>query len=121
MTLEEALLLPAGKILDAVVAWKVFGWPRSTVLEARAGIYDPMTFVQSPPEYSTEIAAAWQVVEKLRPPFWVSIDDLRKHSAGGYSCAIGLPENNASAWAEADTACLVICRAALKAVWRDLP
>ncbi len=53
MTREEVQAIPVGRELDAAVAERFMG-------------YD---WCQSPPPYSTEIAAAWTVVEKLRTRF----------------------------------------------------
>ena len=63
--------MKAGRELDALVAEKVMGMK----LDAAAGWNHP-SLVQGtplkiiPPKYSTDIAAAWQVVQNLRERGW---------------------------------------------------
>lgn len=59
------------------------------------------------PRYSANIEAAWQVVEKLRDGLRF---ELRRRPDGGYWVSFGEEMT-----AEADTAPLAICRAALRA------
>ena len=66
---------PANRCLDALVAEKVMGWRRDTYYiqvgttksETREGLFGPagIRFVDQYPEYTTDIAAAWDVVDKL--------------------------------------------------------
>ena len=49
----------AGRELDALVAEKVMGWAPGE---------------RGTPTFSTSIAAAWQLVEKLRPRFYLSLE-----------------------------------------------
>lgn len=119
MTREEILTLPVGNNLDAIVAQQVLGcqirkrnglalcgctdhehgqahWdePRSGLLE----------------DYSADIAAAWQLVERLRLQ-WVAGEDK-----DGIFFAFQNPETQSCEWeAGADTLPLAICRAALLA------
>lgn len=60
-----------------------------------------------PPRYSTNITAAWQVVERMRNP------DFRLNKDGDWGCSFG---GELRFVGLADTAALAICRAALKAV-----
>lgn len=88
-TSTEVRELTAGRELDALVAKKVMGWR-----EVITGVYCISGAAGVPPEnadgwwktiprYSTDIAAAWEVVEKLRGPnddefgggeFWKFLD-----------------------------------------------
>ena len=62
------------------------------------------------PRYSTDISAAWQVVEKLASPF-----QLEKDPDGEISCRIRL-KTEWGPLAHADNPALAICLAALKAL-----
>lgn len=69
MTREEVLAMKPGPELDAAVYAHVFGRESATAFvedihwDSRGRSYST---VRRCPYYSTEIAAAWQVVEKLR-------------------------------------------------------
>lgn len=109
--------LPAGRELDAIVAEKVMGWCRGS--EASSGEWQRHDgMLAELPKFSTDIAAAWQVVEKLRPDdIFLTISALPD---GDYECAaqneIGETLKLAdSACVKAGSAPLVICRAALLA------
>ena len=133
--------LSAGRELDALIAEKVMGW------EYAQSSPDPAKYFckeygnnagwwyrpsmtpgvkhwgcatcSPPPEYSTDIAAAWEVVEKLAPDLYVTIEDERHNSERFVSCWFrgDLWDNpNAEYLAQAGTVPLAICRAALKAV-----
>lgn len=116
--------------LDALVAEKVMGLSRQVRIKGSTEyvtIYsknpyfpdgscdlNDLNFYAAPKNYSTSIAPAWEVVEKL--------DDclhLREHGEEGiweaWFCGLGEPENE-NRVAHADTAPLAICLAALKAV-----
>ncbi len=143
--------LVAGPELDALVAEKVMGmvWYRDWPLNSEgAAINAGIPFLSYPgrdirlatdedlkekkdlngiEEYSTDIAAAWEVVEKLNlmvmpvesasgkrwgwaaEQITVEKADLKKGS--GYYLEVGT-----ELWTHAETAPLAICRAALKAV-----
>lgn len=93
--------IQAGREMDALIAEKITGFKPVTMT---AGI--PPHFIY--PQYSTDIAAAWQVIERLKKlkPI-ISYDPYSEkwyvRFNGGESCS-------------ADTVMLAICRAALKAV-----
>lgn len=63
MTREEILSLPAGRELDALVAKRVMRWTWASEWYEK-GIPDWL------PHYSSEIAAAWEIVEKLVERGW---------------------------------------------------
>jgi hypothetical protein len=112
--------MKAGRELDALIAEKVMGiepWPgRPGVF--RAPIVPPGVEPKPclPPEYSTDIAAAWKLVEKFTREE-VKIDIRNSHSNKAQWTVI-IAKSPKDAWdlTQADTAPLAICLAALKAV-----
>lgn len=127
--------LPAGRELDALVAEKVMGWTFQTfpegacpevrhwhrtspIPEERSPEW-AASFIGACPPFSTDIAAAWTVVEKLRSlGFGVVIDNLPSTSGrdvGWTVAVVGISTQDAFA-GTAHTAPLAICRAALSAV-----
>lgn len=98
--------LDAGSELDALVAKKVMGY-----LIAPTDTYGPVV-----PPYSTDIATAWEVVEKMRGDFGMGI-------SGQVSDRIGEPwmvifRSGCGGYGE--TASLAICRAAILSVTAEL-
>lgn len=84
------------------------------------------------PEFSTDIAAAWQVVEKMHADGWtIDVRVCSIDAGGGCRCTIicnygpcerhGHTEHtfHGASNVRGDTAPLAICRAALKAVMKD--
>jgi len=143
VTNDEIDRMEAGPELDAMVAVAVFGWewfaverhfepPRGyetwrSLRDPKSGFYhfgdedrlasgnEPIwnTFGERPPKYSTEIAAAWQVVERMKGvspwPYWFELS----HRPKGFMCNfVGDTPHNAYA----ESAPLAICKAALRAV-----
>ena len=130
--------LQAGRELDALVAEKLFGWthvgtsaaygypPDSTIpteeREPAVG-WPPRAYTKQVPKYSTDIAAAWQVVEKLSEKYRVCVHRRANGDVGEgdnlYEIVIWLDFWNCDpekplAVIRAMTAPLGICRAALK-------
>ncbi len=117
MKCAEIMALLAGRELDTVVAKKVFGLivlgPYGpTIAEMEFAYRDVKDFDCSRicyqvdlPHYSTDIAAAWEVVEKLRLSVW-------PNERGGWNCG-RKPMEEDSSWAHGASAPLVICHAAL--------
>jgi hypothetical protein len=121
--------MEAGRELDAEVAEKVMGAERATSMgDAIVAVGElpyyrfPFGFVRGVPHYSTNIAAAWQVVEKVQHDYVISLE---------FGC---WPKSNLVLWrvclrdamatvyeAYAPKSPLAICRAALKAVAQDSP
>lgn len=96
MTDNELNALVAKRVMDAYNVREFSGeWT-----QVDPGLYQL-------PDYANDIAAAWQVVEKL--PYYVEIS---KTSDGRYFCKV----NPMEATAQADTAPRAICLAALDAV-----
>jgi hypothetical protein len=113
-----------GRELDALVAEKVFNYSFEGLVERnRYWVSDkgyPMFNGQTVmvPFYSTDIAAAWQVVEKLSP---IAIEKYTSTTGDVWSvrfCDPKLPgpKSHFDGKIEADTAPHAICLAALRAL-----
>lgn len=100
----------AGRELDALVAEKVMGFRHHPAMPG----YDEMWFMSDGgsidlPNYSTDIAAAWQVVEKLRL-------GIAPMGDGKWGVAMrDQPVNSIKDLTINESAPLAICLAALKA------
>ncbi len=112
----------ADKCMDAWVAEAVMGWIED---KENPGLYNKITYDNSGmvqwnklPPYSTSIADAWQVVEKLEERnAWVSLDKVPTNTNWDFRGIIDeLEPSEVRFIAHAPTAQLAICRAALKAV-----
>jgi len=108
--------MPAGREMNDAVAHRVMGWE----FHANAGWYTPGMWEFNPARRaapcdwspSTDIAAAWEVVEKLDDGNLIF--SLLRYGAGW---RVGfMDDGNMRGSASGDTAPLAICRAALKAV-----
>lgn len=132
--------MPAGRELDALVAEKVMGWYRvGTMWCQGANSYAAPAEdleIENPPKTkpwspSTDIAAAWEVVEKIKAVdlrsktgidfpdecMTVAWDRSTKEWAAGFHAIDGYDAGwVAGTRATADTAPLAICRAALVSV-----
>lgn len=112
-----------GRELDALIAEKVMGRPTERYAGAVVfsvdpnsiqGVY-PLDYIV--PHYSTDIAAAWEVVEKVYD--WnFRLERFEGLSKDYYGAQFFL--NGEWHYGEADTAPLAICLAALKAVTNPL-
>lgn len=122
VTPTEIDALEAGRELDALVAEKVMGWQVIETDDCN-GIDNywlskdgqhvwllPHDFEAALPSYSTDIAAAWAVVEKMVADGW----DW-KASPDGWAFTKGIKVAFAAGTSDIRTT-LLICRAALKAV-----
>ena len=126
--------LPAGRELDALVAEKVMGWDitNPSIWWGNREVSGPFPDCDCTshreattiPEFSTGIAAAWEVVEKLKGQL-----TLQGPHSVGFNEGESYPNHwtagfTDKAWddirGEANTAPLAICRAALKAVGANL-
>ena len=137
--------MEAGREMDALVAEKVMGsvpcdaWEihntRSWVLGDSCGHSSCYPENSGPPEYSTNISAAWEVVKKIfSMGFEISVSTYSRDEDTLWVCVIGhgmegcvFPEAASAPegmmdvpGADAPTAPLAICRAALCAITRDL-
>lgn len=111
--------MEAGRELDMLVSKEIMGanYPRLTqeTIETFGyeRSYDGGGWNINVPDYSTDISAAWEVVEKC------SHMSMEKtvHDDGGITFYCEVSINNCMIqWADADTAPLAICRAALAAI-----
>lgn len=114
--------LRPGRELDELIAEKVMGysmcekpWPNSTEIYRSWVSPEGMHAGFDLPHYSTDIAAAWRVVEELSPKIIVGPSPW---VLGKYVATWGACDSYADCfdWLEADTAPHAICLAALKAV-----
>lgn len=114
--------MEAGRDMDALVAEKVMGLPVKDgwIFEtSAAGCSVPGCFVYHneqapvrPPAYSNDIAAAWAIIEKMK-----GVCSITKRASGSYIFRINTYSYKTGLiQAEAPTAPLAICRAALQAV-----
>jgi hypothetical protein len=112
MNREEILNMPAGIEMDAMIGAKIFGikqeehsWSDLSGNQVTLGYF------------STDIAAAFEVVEKLCRENGCDVVKVCKRDPelwGEWSCNFGL-----GAEAFADTAPLAICRAALLTITKE--
>ena len=123
MTREEIGKLEAGRELDALVAEKVMGWRLLDPPQADQPSYWA-TWVMLPHREaakdwspSTNIAAAWEVVERLRANgySWMQFTLI----ADQWDLEMGQGGHDIGCDTLAPTAPLAICRAALKAASYD--
>jgi hypothetical protein len=120
----------AGRELDALVAEKVMGWTSDLYAHSLMGEKVRLWLPPPPsdvahtadtlPRYSTDIAAAWEVVEKVSGPgLAFELVDVGSFNPGYTElprwCA-SFGDGNVVIAEEADTAPHAICLAALKAV-----
>lgn len=114
MTTTDDTALAAGPELDAEVARRVFGWPEDYItseLKYRAS-------------FSTDIAAAWLVMENMRKRGKVvSLTVAEMGEAGPNWCSFDSPFSSRHEWQsqQCETMPLAICRAALKALDHAAP
>lgn len=133
----------AGRELDAVVAEKVMGWKRVVVPKDYDGLNAGVTLLPTTstdvgwapkgayqlwhfcPSYSFDIRAAWLIVEKLRERKEIyQVDCAWLRGANGYPDiyrSVVVMDGLRSVTADANTAPLAICLAALKAVDVEVP
>lgn len=107
LTREQIEKMEAGRVLDELIDNHIFNKFRKK--ENEGGILLP--YECQLPDYSTDIAAAWQVVEKLEEKHTFSLgnDDLN----GRYCFDIDPRYDYAEFTAYGATAPLAICRCAL--------
>lgn len=116
MTITLTTEISAGRELDALIAEKVMGWVKTLRLPNAHDTWDdPAGLCKSWVEMftpSTDISAAWQVVEKLR----LSQFDVHLCTAtvfGDWKCGFW---KGSAGTVSASTAPLAICLASLRAV-----
>lgn len=118
--------MEAGPKLDALVAEKVMGKDPDIWEPGDSFVVIDQNTIKIAKPYSTDITAAWQVVEKLRLAVipcndgqWYAGKDEYDHDLQWYEVIMYVddPHDHHSArFVHADTGPLAICLAALKAV-----
>jgi hypothetical protein len=108
--------MKAGRELDALVAEKVIGWTNliGSSYDVNFGGRPPGGKWDIVPHYSTSIADAWLVVEKLKT--LTADGDIHIECLHGEWSVSTCHEEAWKGWSRADTAPLAICLAALEAV-----
>lgn len=129
--------IEAGRELDALIAEKVFGcrvlWQSASVHGPYCGCLckdgykkgphgDPAAFDEDLPYYSTDISAAWLVVERMRSSKWnFCIVDMQGRSPTTFCAQFGETKKKKDGkgrgfFEAAESAPLAICVTALAAV-----
>jgi hypothetical protein len=139
MNRDEILNMEAGREMDELIAKAVMGYYETTVKEefyeggrfvlkelnalTREGLHGGYIYHYQIKGYSTDIAAAWQVVEKLKPSYQFGLWSDDFDGAEGFGCRFRLKGTIAYdrdiVWTE--TAPLAICRASLLATLDSQP
>lgn len=110
--------MAAGGDLDAAIAEKVMGWTALFQVDGNglwAGLSDGSERPAYVPSYSTDIAAAWQVVENLRARGCEFSLSERATDESAWHCAF-FPKGGSCGIGFGGTVPEVICIAALDAV-----
>lgn len=109
MTKEDILAMGAGQELDALVAKEIMGMETSRLGTSYQFVWVSPPGSWSPPAlYSTDILAAWEVVENL-----IEIT-MHMNLAGYWRVFIGdVRTSSKPIWADGATAPEAICKAAL--------
>jgi hypothetical protein len=116
MTREEVLDMPAGREMDVLIAENVMGWAEireekyqgERVVAGRPPSETRLSFV---PFYSTDIAAAWEVIEKF--------DFMKLTKSFGVKGVVWIVKMSDGTEVFENSASLAICRAALLATIGD--
>ena len=120
-TAQPSVAMNPGRELDALVAGKVMGWKRldlGPINGIRWKKGNRMIESEHPFSYSTDISAAWEVVEKFECLYLFRC--VSGPFEGKYECKLVFeegPDNDKRRfYAVAETAPLAICRAGLRTV-----
>lgn len=112
--------MKAGRELDALVAEKVMGWKRHDLgpingvrwVNKDGRIID----TEHPFTYSTDIAAAWEVVEKMEKDGWQASGHMSATETGYWNFQFTKINEQKQFYALTKTVPYAICLAALKAI-----
>ena len=124
MNREEILNMPAGRELDALVAEKVMGFiklPFPGLPKYQKPTKDGVVPLYYVPNFSTDISAAWEVVEKMcdgdKNKFMIYRFGFGpKKPKIRWRVSWGQGWENLLSYCDAESAPLAICRAALLTV-----
>jgi hypothetical protein len=134
MTRDEILNMPAGREMDKLIAIEIFKLPEIELDDAncpycgeemwhgqyRARCTNCNEWRYSPyKEYSSEIADAWEVVEKMQGDWW-KMEFLTGIHVAEFEKPNMKCEDQTYHEAQADTMPLAICRAALLTTLEDM-
>ena len=115
--------MEAGYKLDILIAEKVMGWTVDPIGRMYTGdIVRHCMGINMETRFnpSTDIAAAWEVCEKMREGFLVKIEDCYWSSNDDWLCAFYRDTEEEYNEVVTTTAPLAICLAALRAVGEDI-
>lgn len=102
--------------IDRLIAERLMGWTNLSLTGSGFGTTPEGMPHRIIPRYSTEISAAWEVIEKLKLLGYQGRIDWAKPEPG-YECAFGAsPFTYEMQFSSAETASLAICLAALKII-----
>ena len=119
--------LKAGPELDEMIATKIFGWRPANGRPSSTTWYHPSGYGASRgswPSYSTDIAAAFQIIEHLRPNYHIDISTCLTDRGETWVVNLvskGPPDGLIDADGSAPDAPLAICRAVLAAFAQQPP
>lgn len=106
MTRDEVLAMVPGRELDALIEHEVIGTRRPA-----------KGWTINPKHYSTDISAAWEVVDMLKATHWIDVSvGLTLEHLSPYMCQIGKHGAPGLIYAYGETSSEAICKAALLAV-----
>ena len=113
--------MEAGRELDALVAAKVLGWEWIDAMDMWYDMSDSHTLLAPDelPEFSTDIAAAWHVVEHLDKAHNTWINQLWKEGMEGWGLILATGTGYSISYHQVhliETVPLAICLAALDAI-----
>lgn len=122
LTRESVLSMPAGPEMDALVAEKVMGF-ELVIYQSREWwdeVGEPTMRHREQFRPSTDIAAAWEVLEKLAARMPAALQTWTIEETRRFACQfIPVPLRMFGAAAEAGSAPSAICRAALLTTLED--
>lgn len=111
MTKDEILNMTMGRKTDLIIADKIMGFPKEIINNNGFKKDYDGSFVQVCPEYTSDIYAAWEIVEKSTS---FELSQPQAYDDKTWFCSISF-KNTHSFDGKAETAPLAICRAALLA------
>jgi hypothetical protein len=110
---DKILAMESGILIDSLIAEDVMGWKERVdfdVVDGMIARYIPNTNDVEQFSPSTDISAAWNVVEKLQPTLWVRMNSMMDE----HYCGVGSPDMLWEYKSRSMPEC--ICKAALLAV-----
>jgi len=114
MTRDEILAMPSGREMDVLIAKKLDLF-RKHPKQGDYFLTENHIHIGYVPQFSTDISAAWEVVDKF---YSMTLDKYSDGSEWRVYLVTERDGKNVDAHAVADTAALAICRAALLAVMK---